>query len=179
MTCQCAFPAQKANCILGCIKRSVASKWREVILLLCSTLVRPHREYSIQFWSPQNRKSMDVLEQVQRRATKMIRGLEHLSCEARLRELRLFSLEKSRLWGDLLAAFQYLKGAYEKAGEGLFTRAYSDRTRGNDFKLREGRLRLDKRNSILWRWWGPGTGCPQEMRIPPPWKCSRSGWMGL
>ncbi|GAB0183855.1 protein DEK [Grus japonensis] len=59
----------------------------------------------------------------------MIRGLEHLSYEDRLRELGLFSLEERRLWGDLRAAFQYLKGAYRKAGEGLVTRAWSDRTR--------------------------------------------------
>jgi len=134
----CVFAAQKANRILGCIKRSMASKSREVILPLYSALVSPHLESCIQLWSPQHRKDMDLLEWVQRRPTKMIRWLEHLSCEKRLRELGLFSLEKRRLRGDLRAAFQYLKGAYRKAGEGLFTRAWSGRTRGNSFKLKEG-----------------------------------------
>ena len=60
----------------------------------------------------------------------MIRGLEHLSYEDRLRELWLFSLEKRRLHGDLIVAFQYLKEVYKKGGEGLFTRAGSDKTRG-------------------------------------------------
>ncbi|MCQ4187866.1 hypothetical protein FK515_30395, partial [Klebsiella pneumoniae] len=61
----------------------------------------------------------------------MIRGLEHLSCEDRLRELGLFSLEKRRLQEDLIAVFQYLKGAYKKDEEKLFSRACCDRTSGN------------------------------------------------
>ena len=93
---------------------------------------------------------MDLLEQVQRRTTKMIRGLENLSDEDRLRQLGLFSLEKKRLRGDLMAAFQYLKAAYKKAREGLLTRACSDRTRGNGFKLKEGRFRLDMRVVRHW-----------------------------
>ena len=87
--------AQKANCILGCTKRSMTSRSRELILPLCSALMRSHEEYCIQFWGAQHTKDVELLEQVQRRAMKMIRGLEHLPCEYRLREMGLFGIEKT------------------------------------------------------------------------------------
>ena len=79
----------------------------------------------------------------------MIRGLEQLSYENRLRELGMFSLEKRRLWGDLIVDFQYLKEAYKKDGEGLFPQVDNNRTRGNGLKLKEDRFRLDIRKKIF------------------------------
>ena len=102
---QCALATQKGNRVLGRIKRSVASRLREVILPLHSVLVRPRLEYRIQLWGPQYKKDKDLFQPVQRRATKTLRGLELLSYGESLRELRLYSLARARLQGDLTAAF--------------------------------------------------------------------------
>ncbi|KAJ7417727.1 hypothetical protein BTVI_31628 [Pitangus sulphuratus] len=106
---QCAPEAKAASSILGCIRRRIAKRSREGILALCSALVRPRLECSAGLSSTR-------VERILQRATKAMKGLEHLSCEERLRELGLFSLEKAQ--GDLINV--YLRQSAEKTEPGSF-----------------------------------------------------------
>ena len=115
MSQQCALAAQKGQWYPG-LHQKRGGQQAEVIIPLYFVLVRPYVEHCTQAGGPQYRKDVELLERVQRRAMKMIRGLEHNLYEDRLRELSLFSLEKRRLWEGLIAAFQHLKGAYKQEG---------------------------------------------------------------
>ncbi|KAK4818077.1 hypothetical protein QYF61_004627 [Mycteria americana] len=129
---QCALAAKRANRIVGCIKHSITGRSKEVIILLYSAL-----------------KDVKVLECVQRRTTKLVKGLDGMSYGEWLRTLGLSSLEKRRLRGDLIALYSFPRRGSGEGGADLFSLVSSDRMCGNGSKLCQERFRLDIRKHFF------------------------------
>jgi len=123
---QCALVVKKASSILECSKKSMAIRLREVILPLYSAMGRPHLEYCIQFWAPSFKKDRNLLERVQQRVARMIRGLKHLPYKERLGDLGRFSLLKKSLGGELITIYKHLKHGSQVDRAMLFPVVRSD-----------------------------------------------------
>ena len=141
----CRIAASKANQVLGMIRRNITYKDKSLIVPLYKAIVRPHLEYCIQAWSPYLRKDMEMLEKIQRRATKRIPGLRDLRYEERLKECGLTTLETRRLRGDQIEVFKILNG-YENIDSNIFFEIKESKiTRGHNYTLVKKQSRLDVR----------------------------------
>ena len=112
-----------SQCAVGpyAIRRNITYKEKSLIIPLYKAIVRPHLEYCIQAWNPHLRKDVDMLEKIQRRATKLIPELRDLTYEERLKECGLTTLETRRLRGDQIEVFKILNG-YENIDSNFFSR---------------------------------------------------------
>lgn len=100
-------------------------------------LVQPQLEYCVQFWAPWYKNAIKIFECIHRRTLKLVKGMEDLSCEERLRGLGLSSLEKRRLRGDFIALYNFLRWWTWERGTGLCSIVSDDRACGNDTKLHQ------------------------------------------
>ena len=142
---QCRIAASKGNQVLGMIRRNITYKEKSLIIPLYKAIVRPHLEYCIQAWNPHLRKDVDMLEKIQRRATKLIPELRDLTYEERLKECGLTTLETRRLRGDQIEVFKILNG-YENIDSNIFFEIKESKiTRGHNYTLVKKQSRLDVR----------------------------------
>jgi len=118
--------------VLGRLKRSFKSRQPSTFTMLYKSLVRPHLEYWAIIWSP---KDIEILDRVQRRATKLITSISTLNYEARLEKLQLYSFYCRRQRGDLIEAFKILNSYYHIDSNDIFTLQHDTNTRGHEIKL--------------------------------------------
>ena len=145
----------KANIILGVIRRSFEYLDRNTLVMLYKSLVRPHIEYANQAWAPYKKKHIDMLENVQRRATRLVPGLSELPYSDRLKALKLPSLAYRRIRGDMIETYKILQEKYDFQPTELFTRRSeinSDNTRGHNHMIFKKRAHLNvKKYSFTFR----------------------------
>ena len=141
-----AAKVKKANQVIGIIRRSFLHLDADMFLQLYKSLVRPHLEYANQVWAPRHAKHIITLENVQRRATKLVPGLADLEYEERLKRLRLPTLAYRRLRGDLIEVYKILSGKYDSdVCEGLIDRREGERSTGHPLKIFKERPNKDIR----------------------------------
>ncbi|XP_071959999.1 uncharacterized protein [Antedon mediterranea] len=138
---QCAAAAARATNSMRTVKRTFKNIDKESFQVMYKAYIHPHMEYCIQSWSPYYNKDKEILEKVQRRATKMVKSISDLPYEKRLEYLDLQPLETRRLRGDLIEAFKILKGFEDIDPKDLFKLSHNIRTRGHSVKLYRPKLR--------------------------------------
>ena len=138
---QCAKAAHKARKALFGLRAALCSRDKEVLIPLYRSVVRTHMEYCVQAWAPYRKKDIDRIEKVQRLATRMVKGTKGMSYEDRLRQLKLFSMRRRRLRGDLIEAFRQIKMGHLRLLQPTRARAL----RGHEYHLEIRRSRLDVR----------------------------------
>jgi len=144
----CSEAVKKANRMLGMIKRSFVDKSKKTIIPLYKNLVRPRVKYFSQVWSPYYKKDIQLIEGVQKRATKLITGMQGLNYNDRLKQLGLMKLEGRRMRSDLVETFKIVNGKYIINPE-LFFQLDEGGRRGHDLKLFKKRFRLDVRKNVF------------------------------
>jgi ribonuclease P/MRP protein subunit RPP40 len=136
---------KKANSVMGIVRRTFEHLDEHSFLTLYKSLARPHLEYANQIWAPHSKKHIQAIENVQRRATKLIPGFKDLEYEERLRRLNLPTLAYRRLRGDMIEMFKILQGIYDTSVTDGFVHLSTTDTRGNDLKIYKERARLNIR----------------------------------
>jgi len=148
-TKHCETATNKANRILGLVRRSFDYLDAGMLRQLFKGIVRPHLEYGNSVWAPLYKKDIAIVEGVQRRATRMVPELRELEYEDRLRALKLPSLAYRRFRGDLIEVYKYTHGLYNVRSEHILPRCQSNVTRGHPFKLVKQASRLDIRKHFF------------------------------
>lgn len=140
----------KANSILGLIRRSFTYLDEKMFKLLYKSLVRPHLEYASSVWSPYKLKDIDLVENVQRRASKLIPGFKNLTYPERLQRLNLPTLQHRRIRGDLINTFKIVNNVYDnRVTKNIFQMDVNSRTRGHTKKIFKKRCRLEIRKNFF------------------------------
>jgi len=140
-----ASQINKANSMLGLIKRNFRDIKQDAFIMLYKSLVRSHLEYANSVWSPYRIQDIEALEKVQKRATKLITSFKHKSYEERLRILNLPTLKFRRIRGDMIEVFKIITGKYDSLISPHLPLSSSSVTRGNSFKIITRRCRYDLR----------------------------------
>ncbi|MFZ2537548.1 MAG: hypothetical protein WAX04_01440 [Oscillospiraceae bacterium] len=146
---QCSKAALKAKSVLACIKRTFSSITIDSFKILFNTYIRPHIEYCVQVWNPFLKKDIEILENVQRRATKMVKALGKMSYEERLAKLKLFPLSYRRKRGDMIEVFKIMNGIDNIDREAFFSDSVTKNLRGHSCKLYHRQVRLQLRQGFF------------------------------